>query len=222
MDTIEDKELDEILEQRKEAKELAKVEEKQHEVVQPKFEQTNFGKKMDDVKQTILAEAAANDDEFVTTVKENLKDAAITATEVEQEKQKLEKQQVNAEQEKLGRTQKQIEHGVAEDKWLNRQKRRQYHYDGVKPIMDFVGIESPMNEVVLYLITVLIFPIFFLDKMFKGTIGALLFGACDGNRPKQMRGFMWTMLGILMVVVVIAIICGLLVAFGVDVFAGIK
>ena len=79
-----------------------------------------------------------------------------------------------------------------------------------------------MNEVVLYLITVLIFPIFFLDKMFKGTIGALLFGACDGNRPKQMRGFMWTMLGILMVVVVIAIICGLLVAFGVDVFAGIK
>ena len=49
MDTIEDKELDEILEQRKEAKELAKIEEHQHEVVQPKFEQTNFGKKMDDV-----------------------------------------------------------------------------------------------------------------------------------------------------------------------------
>ena len=160
MDTIEDKELDEILEQRKEAKELAKIEEHQNEVVQPKFEQTNFGKKMDDVKQNIIAEAAANDDKFVETVKENLKDAAITATEVEQEKQKLEKQQVNAEQEKLGRTQKQIEHGVAEDKWLNRQKRRQYHYDGVKPIMEFVGISSPMNEVVLYVITVLIFHTF--------------------------------------------------------------
>lgn len=222
MDTIEDKELDAILEQRQEAKELAKIEEKHTELVQPKFEQTNFSKKMDDVKQTILAEASISDDKFITTVKENLKEAAITATEVEQEKQKFEKQQVNAEQEKLERVQKQNEHGINEDKWSNRQKRRQYHYDGVKPIMEFIGISSPMNEIILYVITILIFPIFFLDKILKGTIGAMLFGACDGNRPKQMRGFIWTMLGVLMVVVIIAIICGLLTAFGVDVFAGIK
>lgn len=222
MDTIEDKELDAILEQRQEAKELAKIEEKHTELVQPKFEQTNFSKKMDDVKQTILAEASISDDKFITTVKENLKEAAITATEVEQEKQKFEKQQVNAEQEKLERVQKQNEHGINEDKWSNRQKRRQYHYDGVKPIMEFIGISSPMNEIILYVITILIFPIFFLDKILKGTIGAMLFGACDGNRPKQMRGFIWTMLGVLTVVVIIAIICGLLVAFGVDVFAGIK
>ena len=65
-----------------------------------------FAEKMDDVKVNVLEQASEEDKKFVETVKENLKDAAVKHTEVEQEKAKFAKQKVQFEEEKLGTEQK--------------------------------------------------------------------------------------------------------------------
>lgn len=160
---VEDKELD--LELEKRAAKIAEAKQGQEvkktavaEVSQPRdistAEMTNddfspisseFAKRMDDVKVQVLETASNEDKNFVDTVKANLKDAAVKHTEVEQKKAEYVKQKVQFEQEKLETKQKENVHQQQEDKWSNRQKRRQYHYDGVKPIMQFVGIETPMN-----------------------------------------------------------------------------
>ena len=87
---------------------------------------SEFAKRMDDVKVQVLENASNEDEKFVKTVKENLKDAAVKHTEVEQKKAEFVKQKVQFEQEKLETKQKENVHQQQEDKWANRQKRRQY------------------------------------------------------------------------------------------------
>ena len=163
---------------------------------------SEFAKRMDDVKVQVLENASNEDEKFVKTVKENLKDAAVKHTEVEQKKAEFVKQKVQFEQEKLETKQKENVHQQQEDKWANRQKRRQYHYDGVKPIMQFVGIETPMNLLLLYFLTLVLVWFFLISKLLKGTIGALIAGASDADRPKAVKGFLWTLLAIFTVIII--------------------
>lgn len=163
---------------------------------------SEFAKRMDDVKVQVLENASNEDEKFVKTVKENLKDAAVKHTEVEQKKAEFVKQKVQYEQEKLETKQKENVHQQQEDKWANRQKRRQYHYDGVKPIMQFVGIETPMNLLLLYFLTLVLVWFFLISKLLKGTIGALIAGASDADRPKAVKGFLWTLLAIFTVIII--------------------
>lgn len=163
---------------------------------------SEFAKRMDDVKVQVLENASNEDEKFVKTVKENLKDAAVKHTEVEQKKAEFVKQKVQFEQEKLETKQKENVHQQQEDKWANRQKRRQYHYDGVKPIMQFVGIETPMNLLLLYFLTLVLVWFFLIGKLLKGTIGALIAGASDADRPKAVKGFLWTLLAIFTVIII--------------------
>lgn len=163
---------------------------------------SEFAKRMDDVKVQVLENASNEDEKFVKTVKENLKDAAVKHTEVEQKKAEFVKQKVQFEQEKLETKQKENVHQQQEDKWANRQKRRQYHYDGVKPIMQFVGIETPMNLFILYFLTFVLVWFFLISKLLKGTVGALIAGASDADRPKAVKGFLWTLLAIFTVIII--------------------
>lgn len=221
---VEDKELD--LELEKRAAKIAEAKQEQEvkktavtEVSQPRdistAEMTNddfspisseFAKRMDDVKVQVLENASNEDKNFVNTVKANLKDAAVKHTEVEQKKAEYVKQKVQFEQEKLETKQKENVHQQQEDKWLNRQKRRQYHYDGVKPIMQFVGIETPMNLFLLYFLTVILVWFYLLNKLIKGTIGAIIAGASDSDRPKAVKGFLWTVVGAITVVILAILI----------------
>lgn len=167
---------------------------------------SEFAKRMDEVKVQVLENASNEDEKFVKTVKENLKDAAVKHTEVEQKKAEFVKQKVQFEQEKLETKQKENVHQQQEDKWANRQKRRQYHYDGVKPIMQFVGIETPMNLLLLYFLTLVLVWFFLIGKLLKGTIGALLAGASDANRPKAVKGFLWTLLAFIAVIIIAMVV----------------
>ena len=124
-----------------------------------------FADKMDDVKVNVLEQASEEDKKFVETVKGNLKDAAVKHTEVEQEKAKFAKQKVQYEEEKLDTEQRRNEQQQLEDKWENRRKKRQYHYDGVKPIMTFVGIKEPLNLFFLYFLTVILVWFFLINKL---------------------------------------------------------
>lgn len=223
---IEDKELDELAK----TSEITPVVVKPDEVSNvPAVDnedkvkiQTQFSKAMDTVKENVLQEASQNDEKFVNTIKENVKAAATKLTEVEKNKADFQQQQVQYESEKLGTKQRKNIHEQNEDTWLNKQKRRQFHYDGVKPIMEFVGIKEPMNLAFLYLLAVILTPLFLVAKFIKGTFGTLVAGASDEKRSKAAKGFLWTMLCIFTLLVVICLVYLFLKWQGIDILANIK
>lgn len=168
--------------------------------------ETQFGTAMEQVKLNVLAEASAEDNQFVDKVKSTLKKAAVKHTEVEEKRADFEKQKVDFASEILQTEQQKNEHRAIEDKWSNRERKRQYHYNGVKPIMRFVDIEEPLNLFLLYLLTFVLSPFFLFSKLLKGTVGALIAGASDGDRPKAVKGFLWTLIAIIAVMAIAVVV----------------
>jgi hypothetical protein len=155
-----------------------------------------FTQAVDTAKLNVLQEASANDKKFIDDFKGKLKEATLKLAEVEREKANLEKQNVEYHQEILETKQLLNEQKQAEDKWTNKQRQREFHYAGVRPIMEFIGIKQPMNIALLYSLTLFLLPFFLFAKLWKGTIGALIVGAEDSDRPKAVRGFLYTLLAI--------------------------
>lgn len=223
MDEIKDEELDAIIEEKKKEEEIKlDIVEAQQNFIQPKFEKTEFENKMEEVKLNVLQQASIEDDKFVNTIKQNLKEAAIKNTEVEQNKAELQNKQVESEKKKTDKEIQKTEHEIKEDKWENRERWRQYVYNGVKPIMKFVGIDDPMSIILMIVFTIgLIIP-FFIAKLWNGTIGALIHGACDKDRSKTMKGFIWTILGISLVLGVLMLITLFLKSQGIDILSFLR
>ena len=221
--SIEDKELDEI---ESEKKELATQEQEvvaNNTPLQSTSDiHTEFSNKMETVKQNLLVNAASKDDEFVEQVTSNIKEAALTLTKVEKSKADYQQQEVDYKSDKLTTEQKKEEHTQKEDKWTNAQKCREFHYNGVKPIMQFVGIETPMNLGMLYFLTILLVIPFFIATLIKGTFGALISGATDKDRAKSVKGFLWTMTAVLAVILIACIVYLILKWLGIDILANIK
>ena len=167
---------------------------------------SEFAKTMDQVKVAVLEDASTTDQEFVDTVKRNLKRAAVKHTEVEEQRADYAGQEVQYESEKLATAQQQNQHAAAEDRWNNKQKRREFHYNGVKPIMKFVDISEPMNLFILYFLTFVLTPFYLLSKLFKGTVGAVIAGASDSDRPKAVKGFLWTLIGLTAVCLLVCLL----------------
>ena len=168
-------------------------------------EPTSFSKAVDTAKLNVLDNAQKNDQKFIQKVTDELKEAAVKLAEVEKAKGELEKQNVEYAKELLETQQKLNSQKQDEDKWKCKQKRREYHFDGVKPIMEFVGIKTPMNIFILYSLTVILVWFFLANKLLQGTIGALIAGASDTDRPKAAKAFMWTLLAVLTAAVVVAL-----------------
>lgn len=200
MEDITDEELDKLIAEKESKQEIHSENlpeiKPSNNFVQAKFENSAFENKMEDVKLNVLKQASTEDNKFVNTIKENLKEAAIKNTEVEQNKADLKNEQVKSEKKKVEKEQKQTEHEIAENKWNNREKWREFVYNGVKPIMKFVGIDDPMSIILTVIYTIILFIPFLVAKLWNGTVGALIHGACDKDRSKTMKGFIWTILGI--------------------------
>ena len=167
---------------------------------------TQFSAAMEQVKLNVLANASAEDEQFVDKVKKTLKSAAVKHTEVEEKRADFEKQKVEFASEVLQTEQQKNEHRAIEDKWANRERKRKYHYNGVKPIMKFVGIDEPLNLFLLYLLTCVLSPFFLASKLLKGTLGALVAGACDEDRPKAVKGFLWTLIAIIAMLIIAIVV----------------
>lgn len=167
---------------------------------------TDFSRAVDKAKIEQVKTSMVEDKKFAADFAEELKQATIKAAQVEQEKQQLEKQNIQYAQELLETQQKLNAKEQQFNEWDKKQKRRQYHYDGVKPIMEFVGINTPMNLFLLYALTSILVWFYLLNKLFKGTIGALIAGAEGENRPKAVKGFLWTLLGVVAVGIIAIII----------------
>lgn len=157
---------------------------------------TTFTEAIDRAKIDTVEEASANDKTFKKEFTDKLKDATLKLAELETEKAELEKQNIEYHQELLSTQQKLNEQLQAENAWINKEKRREYHFNGVKPILGFVGITSPMNLVILYILVVILIPFYLVNKLVSGTIGVLISGASDSNRPKAVKGFLFTLLAV--------------------------
>lgn len=167
---------------------------------------STFEDKMNDVKKDILINASTTDQQFVETIKENVKSTAVTYTEVEQGKANLQKQEQKYQSELLNTKQQKNQHNQVEDKWDNLRKKRQFAYDGVAPIMKFGGIDEPMNLFFLYLFAIFLTPIYIITKFVRCTFGVLLAGACDNSRSKSAKGFLWTLLCVFATIILAVII----------------
>ena len=171
------------------------------QTVQPvhqEFMGDRFAQSMENVKINVLADASVEDKNFVKDVKDNLKKAAIKHTEIEKDKAAYVEQRVKAESEKLSKDQAKNKHEMAEDRWANKQKKRQYVYDGVKPIMKFVGIDEPMSVLLTILFTVVLIGFFLVAKLLNGTVGILIDTVRNDKSDKAMKVIAWTVLIILM------------------------
>ena len=199
--SIEDKELDLIYAERQKKKEennSTQVAEVRPLSIEEKVEQVNNAMLRDP--------SMGGDKNLVKNVQGNLKDSVKFYAEVE----KLKAENKRKEQQKKGETidveRKAVEHDAQERKWANREKRREFAYNGVKPIMEFVGINSPLNLFFLYLFTLLLAPIFLVIKLLKATIGTILAGAEDGNRTKFVKGFVQTVFAVFLLCVLAAVV----------------
>lgn len=163
--------------------------------------ETEFSKTLDKSNINILQDAAVTDQKFIDDLKREIKEAALRNAQNEKEKQELEKQNTEYARELLETQQQLNKLQQVQDKWENKEKRRQFHYNGVKPIMEFVGIKTPMNLFCLYFLTIVLVPFYLVNKFFRGTVGAIIFGAEDANRSKTMKGFLWTLLGIIVLLI---------------------
>ena len=160
---------------------------------------TAFSEAIDSAKIKTVEEASTNDEKFKREFTDKLKDASLKLAEVEKEKAELEKQNIEYHQELLSTQQKLNEQLQDENAWINKEKRREYHFNGVKPILGFVGITSPMNLVILYVLVAILIPFYLVNKLISGTIGVLISGASDSNRPKAVKGFLFTLLAVVCV-----------------------
>ena len=162
---------------------------------------TAFSQHVDSAKLDVLEEAKHNDAKFVAEFKEKLKDATLKLAEVERSKAEAEnakaelaRKNVEYEKELVDTKQKLNAFEQVENKWTNKQRAREYHYNGVKNVMQCIGITEPMCIPLLYVIFPIALVFFFIKCVIQATVGNLLCGAVNSDRPKAMRGFLWTIL----------------------------
>ena len=163
---------------------------------------TEFTNAIEKAQVGVIQDAFKNDPEFIEGVVKKLKDVTKKYAELEESKAKLENQNVTYASELLETQQRLNDYTQKSDAWEDKRKARQFHYDGVAPIMTGVGINKAMNIVMLYILVTILTPFFLFGKLIKGTIGNLIAGAEDGKRGKMVQGFLWTVLALIVVMAV--------------------
>jgi len=178
--------------------EIAK-EQKIQNLTQP----TEFSQAIDQAKIHTIKTASAEDQKFNEDFKNQLKEAVLKSAELEKEKQELEKQNIELQQDYIFTKQQLESQTQAVNKWNNKRERRQYHYDGLKDIMEFLHIDNPMCIWLMYLFALIASPIYLLKVLIISPIATLIGGTKTGNRPKLVKGAIYTVLLIALVSVVV-------------------
>ena len=164
-------------------------------------QETNFSKIIDTAKIETIKRASAEDDKFNEDFKNELKQAVLKSAQLEKEKQELEKKNIELQQNYI-KTKNELENQIQSvNKWDNKQKAREYHYNGLKDIMLFVHINNPMCVPLMYIFAFLISPIYLVWTLILAPIGTLIAGTKDQERPKLVKGAIYTILCIALVLV---------------------
>lgn len=163
---------------------------------------TKFSDVVDDAKINIIKEASANDEKFVADLKNKLKEAATEAAELEKDKQTLERKNLELEENYI-KTKTELEQQTqSQNKWTNKEKAREYHYNGLKDIMLFLHINNPMCIPLMYIFAVIGSPLYLVWTLILSPIGTLICGTKDNERPKSVKGAIYTILCLALVILV--------------------
>lgn len=171
-------------------------------------EHTTFSDTVDKAKIATIQQASIDDDKFNQDFKAELKQAVIKSAQLEKEKQELEKKNIELQQNYI-KTKNDLETQTQiVNKWENKQKAREYHYNGLKDIMQFVHIENPMCIPLMYLFAFLVSPIYLLWTLVLSPLKTLICGTKEENRPRYIKNAIYTILCV-----------GLAVAIGFAIYA---
>ena len=155
---------------------------------------TTFSQVVDEAKVSTVQQAAVEDKKFVEDFKKELKEATLKSAQLEKEKQELEKQNIELEQSYI-RTKNELEEQKQKsNKWDNKEKERTYHYNGLKNIMEFIHITSPMNIYLMYILAILVAPVYLIWTLILCPLGTLICGSPESDRPKLVKGAIYTLL----------------------------
>ena len=173
------------------------------EVIKPVVQENEFKRNIDKGLNAIVQEAYENDADFKQEITEKTKDAAKSYADVEKERAALEQQNLQYHSDLLKTQQELEQYKQADHKWDNQRSRRRFIYDGIKPIMEWIGVYEPMNVLrMAFLTAILILPFIIIKP-----ITALIVGANPDNRAKQAKAWLWTLLALtLTTAVLLAII----------------
>lgn len=164
---------------------------------------TDFSNELNKAKISILAEASTEDNKFIDRLKKELKEASIKSAQLEKDKQELERKNIELQQNFIN-TQNKLQNQVQqENKWNNKEKSRQYHYNGLKDIMHFIHINNPMCVPLMYLFALLVSPIYIIWTLVLCPIGTLIAGTKDNQRPKFVKSAIATILLITFTILII-------------------
>lgn len=155
-------------------------------------EETSFTKTINEGMENILREGYAEDNEFREDIKTKVKKTAEKRAEVETHKAELEEQHLKYQSELLQTEQEKNTNIQEKNRYDAKRERRQFVYDGVKPIMMWVGIKEPMNIVLMSIVTAILLIPFIIGK----PIGALLLGVDPEQRKKQAIAWLWVILAL--------------------------
>ena len=166
---------------------------------------TAFTNAIDTAKIETIKRASAEDDKFNEDFKAELKQAVLKSAQLEKEKQELEKKNIELQQNYI-KTKNELETQTQSvNKWENKQKARQYHYDGLKDIMLFLHINNPMCIPLMYIFAILASPIYLVWTLILAPLGTLIAGTKDQERPKLVKGAIYTILCVALVAVIVLI-----------------
>lgn len=201
-----DKEVEELQKQLAEKKEQEKSQTNDNPIEEetdtPKQELTvgemTYNEVTEMAKKTNLL-ATSNDKDFVGELSNKNKDVLKASIDLEREKVEAEKQRILLEQEKIAKEKEENLNERLKGKFGAKLDAQEYHFKSLKPILETVGVKSPMNVILMWIIAVACFiiPIYPLKLLFCATFGNLLAGASSENRKGFAKGCMWTAIAIL-------------------------
>lgn len=206
------KELQELkteIEQQKQEQSQAVIESKENKISNI-TQATAFTNAIDSAKIETIKRASAEDDKFNEDFKAELKQAVLKSAQLEKEKQELEKKNIELQQNYV-KTKSELETQIQSvNKWENKQKAREYHYNGLKDIMLFVHINNPMCIPLMYIFAALVSPIYLVWTLILAPLGTLIAGTKDQERPKLVKGAIYTILCVALVAVIVLLFyaCG--------------
>lgn len=155
---------------------------------------TAFTDTVDKAKITTIQQASLEDKQFNEDFKAELKEAVLKSAQLEKEKQELEKKNIELQQNYI-KTKNDLETQTQSvNKWENKQKSREYHYNGLKDIMLFIHIENPMCIPLMYFFAILVSPIYLLWTLILSPLKTLVCGTKEENRPKYIKNAVYTIL----------------------------
>lgn len=183
--------LKDAIKQRKDELDLAPIDKPQTKL-ETLTASNKFTETIDDAKVNVVQDASVNDPKFVEDFKSKLKEATLKSAELEKQKQELENQYIALQQEYITTKRDLEKQQQQENKWSNKEKARQYHYNGLKDIMLFLGMQSPGCIPWMYTLAIIISPVYLLWTLLVAPIWTLIVGKNAKDRPMAVKGAIWT------------------------------